>query len=87
MDHDVTRRDLSESENAVLHLVAARFGPHNTQEEVEIHGNDEAVIWAKDGAGATVMLVNLTTLAARLADETVSGEVEVLRDWLIVDVR
>ncbi len=83
----MTRRDLSQGENAVLNVVQAHFGPHNTREEVAVHGNDEAVIWAKDGTGSTIMMVNLTTLAAMLADGIISGEAELLRDWLIVHNR
>lgn len=78
------QRDLSEGENVVLNLVQTHFGPHNDQKEVAIHGNDEAVIWAKDGTGTTVMMVNLTTLAAMLADGTISCEADLLRDWLDV---
>ncbi len=81
------QRHLSEGENLVLNLVQTHFGPHNNQENVAIHGNDEAIIWAKDGAGTIVMMVNLTTLAAMRADGTISSEADLLRDWLDVSDR
>ena len=71
----------------VLNLVQTRFGPDNDKKEVAMHGNDEAVIWAKDGTGTTVMMVNLTTLTAMLAEGTIFREADLLRDWLDVGDR
>ena len=71
----------------VLNFVETRFGPHNDKKEVAMHGNDEAVIWAKDGTGTTVMMVNLTTLTAMLAEGAIFREADLLRDWLDVGDR
>ena len=81
----MTQRDLSEGENAILNLIQVHYGPLNTREEVAIYDRNEAVIWVKDAEGSTVLMVNLTSLAEWLADGTIAGEAELLREWLIVN--
>lgn len=78
----MTRRTLTDGELQVLALVQSKFGAGNTEAEVVIHGMNEAVIWAQDDSGSTVMMVNLTVLAGMQADGTISDEAELVRDWL-----
>ncbi len=83
----MTQRDLSEGESAILNLIQVHYGPLNTREEVAIYDSNEAVIWVKDAEGSAVLMVNLTSLSEWLADGTIAGEAELMRDWLNVDVR
>ncbi len=78
----MTQKELSDGERKILTLVQQHYGPLNTENDVAILGENEAVIWAKDAGGSAVMIVHLTNLAEWLADGTIADEAELLRDWL-----
>jgi hypothetical protein len=58
----------------VLHLIQEYYGPWNTSDNVFLSDQDEACIFVKDAAGDSVLLVNLTNLAAWYSDGSVSLE-------------
>ncbi len=81
----MSRRKLSERENAILELIQTHYGPQNTEDEIMFTDDSEAVIWIKDEAGSIPVMANLTNLAAWHADGTIPTEEELLRDWLRVE--
>jgi hypothetical protein len=74
-------RPLTDSETMMLHLLQELYGPWNTVENVFISDQDEAVIFVKDAAGVSGLIVNLTNCAAMYADGSVSLE-ELKSQWL-----
>ena len=81
----MSRRKLSERENAILELVQTHYGPQNSEDEIMFTDESEAVIWIKDEVGSIPVMANLTNLAAWRADGTIPTEEELLRDWLRVE--
>jgi hypothetical protein len=75
------RRSLSEGELKILRLIQKYYGALNTEDEV-IFADKDAVIWVKDKTGETILMVNLTNLAAWLNDGTIPSEDDLLSDWL-----
>lgn len=76
------RRKLSQQEAAILKLIQAHYGSHNTEDEIVFSDEGDAVIWVKDEDGSTPLMADLTNLATWLADGTIATEEELLRDWL-----
>ncbi len=76
------RRKLSQQEAAILKLIQAHYGSHNTEDEIVFSDEDDAVIWVKDEDGSMPLMADLTNLATWLADGTIATEEELLRDWL-----
>ena len=78
----MSRRKLSEQEAAILKLIQVHYGSHNTEDKIIFADDDDAVIWIKDEKGSMPLVANLTNLSNWLADGSISGEAELLRDWL-----
>ncbi len=80
----MSRRKLTEEETAILKLIQDYYGSHNTEEEVMITDEGEAVIFVKGQDRSMRLTANLTNLATWRADGTIATEEELLRDWLRV---
>ena len=80
-----TRRSLSKGEQFMLAQIQDIYGPQNGESEVFFSDQDEAAIFVKDRAGASVGLVVLTNLAQMYEDGTITSLDELRRDWLRVD--
>jgi hypothetical protein len=78
------RRSLSEGELKILRLIQKYYGALNTEDEIIFDDNDKAVIWIKDETGDTILMVNLTNLAAWRVDGVIPSEEDLLSDWLNV---
>jgi hypothetical protein len=78
------RRSLSEGELKILRLIQKYYGALNTEDEIIFDDKDEAVIWIKDETGDTILMVNLTNLAAWRDDGVIPSEEDLLSDWLNV---
>ena len=79
---DDTRRSLSQGEQFVLAQIQDIYGPQNEESEVFFSGQDEAVIFVKNGAGASIGVVVLTNVARMYEDGTITSLDELRRDWL-----
>lgn len=75
-------RDLTANEAAVLRIIQQGYGPQNNADEVFFTDADEAAISVKAPDGTSLMMANLTNLAAWRADGTISSDDELKRDWL-----
>jgi hypothetical protein len=78
------RRSLSEGELKILRLIQKYYGALNTEDEIIFDDKDKAVIWIKDETGDTILMVNLTNLAAWRDDGLIPSEEDLLSDWLNV---
>jgi len=76
------RRVLTEGETAVLTIIQEGYGPHHTVNRVFFSPADEAVIFVRLTNGMSVVMANLSHLAARRADGTISSEEELRVKWL-----
>jgi len=79
---DGTRRSLSQGEQFVLGQIQDIYGPQNQEGDVFFSDPDEAAIFVKDRAGASVGVVVLTNVARMYEDGTISSLDELRRDWL-----
>jgi hypothetical protein len=76
------RRILTEGEIAVLAIIAEGYGPQNCVERVYFSPVNEAVIFVKLSNGMNALLANLSNLAARRADGSISNDDELKTKWL-----
>ena len=78
------RRELTANEAAVLTIIQQGYGPQNSVDAVFFTDADEATIFVKAFDGTSVVMANLTNLAAWPADGTISTYEELKRDWLLL---
>lgn len=76
------RRDLTDGETAVLVLIQQGYGPQNGVDKVFFNPANEAVIFVRLSNGMSIVMANLSTLAARRADGTISSDDELRTKWL-----
>ena len=76
------RRQLTESETAILRIIQQGFGPQNTVDEVFFTDENEAAILVKASEGKSRVIANLTNLAAWRADGTIASDEELKKEWL-----
>ena len=72
----MNRRVLTEGEIAVLTIIQEGYGAHNTVDKVFFPPADEAVMFVRLLNGMSVVMANLSNLAARRADGTISSDNE-----------
>ena len=72
----MSRRVLTDGETAVLTIIQEGYGPHNTVDKVFFSPADEAVMFVRLLNGMSVVMANLSDLAARRADGTISSDDE-----------
>ena len=76
------KRALTDGENAVLLIIQAGYGPHNSIDRVHFSPADEAVMFCKLANGMNAAFVNLSNLAARRADGTIADDDELRTKYL-----
>jgi hypothetical protein len=76
------RRVLTEGETAVLTIIQQGYGQHNTIDRVYFSPADEAVIFVRLTNGMSIVMANLSNLAAWRADGTISSDDELRVKWL-----
>jgi hypothetical protein len=76
------RRVLTSEETAVLRMIQQGYGEHNAVDKVFFSPADEAVIFVRLANGMSCLLANLSHLAARRADGTISSDDELKTKWL-----
>lgn len=72
----MSRRVLTDGETAVLTIIQEGYGAHNTVDKVFFSPADEAVMFVRLLNGMSVVMANLSDLAARRADGTISSDDE-----------
>ena len=76
------RRSLTVEEMAVLTIIQQGYGAHNSADTVFFNPTDEAVIFVRLANGMSIVMANLSTLAARRGDGTISSDEELRTKWL-----
>lgn len=76
------RRALTEGEIAVLTIIQQGYGQHNSIDTVYFSPADEAVIFVRLTNGMSIVMANLSNLAAWRADGTISTDEELKTKWL-----
>jgi hypothetical protein len=76
------RRVLTDGETGVLTIIQQGYGPHNSIDKVFFSPADEAVIFVRLANGMCPLMANLSNLAARRADGTISCDEELRTKWL-----
>jgi hypothetical protein len=79
------RRVLTQGETAVLTLIQQGYGAHNSGEKVFFTPAGEAVIFVRLTNGMSIVMANLSNLAARRADGSISSDDELKSKWLRLD--
>jgi len=73
------RRVLTQGEIAILSVIQEGYGPHNSLNKVYFTPANEAVIFVRLANGMTIVMANLSHLAACCADGTIAGDEELKR--------
>jgi hypothetical protein len=76
------KRVLTEGEIAVLTVIQQGYGAHHSVNRVYFSPADEAVIFVRGTNGMSILLANLSNLAARCADGTISSDDELRTKYL-----
>jgi hypothetical protein len=76
------KRVLTEGETAILTIIQQGYGVHNSVHSVYFSPADEAVIFVRLANGMSILLANLSNLAARCADGTITCDEELRTKWL-----
>ncbi len=79
------RRELTEGETAILILIQQGYGAHNSVDKVFFSPANEAVIFVRLLNGMSIVMANLSNLAAWRADGTISNDEELKMKWLRLD--
>jgi hypothetical protein len=79
------RRVLSDGETAVLTLIQQGYGPQNSIDKVFFNPTNEAIMFVRLLNGMSMVMANLTNLAARRADGSISSDDELKKKWLRLD--
>ena len=72
----MNRRVLTIGETAVLTIIQEGYGSHNAVEKVFFSPTDEAVIFVRLTNGNSIVMANLSNLAAGRADGSISSDEE-----------
>lgn len=78
----MTRRELTEGETAVLVLIQQGYGAHNSVDKVFFSPANEAVMFVRLLNGMSIVMANLSSLAAWRADGTIASDEELKIKWL-----
>lgn len=76
------KRPLTEGENAVLLIIQAGYGAHNTIDRVYFSPANEAVMFCKLANGMNAAFVNLSNLAAGRLNGTIASDDELRTKYL-----
>jgi hypothetical protein len=76
------KRVLTDGETVVLTIIQQGYGAHNSIDKVFFSPADEAVIFVRLANGMSTLMANLSNLAARRADGTISCDEELRTKWL-----
>ena len=76
------RRVLTEGETAVLTIIQQGYGPHNSIDRGFFSPADEAVMFVRLSNGNSIVMANLSNLAAWRADGTIASDDELRTRWL-----
>lgn len=76
------KRILTDGETSVLTIIQQGYGPHNTIDKVFFSPADEAVMFVKLSNGNSIVMANLSNLAAWRADGTIASDDELRTKWL-----
>jgi hypothetical protein len=76
------KRVLTDGETVVLTIIQQGYGQHNSVDKVFFSPADEAVIFVRLANGMSALMANLSNLAARRADGTISCDEELKTKWL-----
>jgi len=79
------RRVLTHGETAILAVIQQGYGEHNSIDKVFFTPTNEAVIFVRLSNGMSIVMANLSTLAARRAEGTISSDEELRTKWLRLD--
>ncbi len=79
------RRVLTHGETAVLKLIQQGYGAHHDVDKVFFNPTGEAVIFVRLANGMSIVMANLSSLAARRADGSISSDEELKTKWLRLD--
>lgn len=79
------RRPLTEGEIAVLTIIQEGYGAHNAMDKVYFSPADEAVMFVRLANGMSIVMANLSNLAAGRADGTIASDEELRKKWLRLD--
>jgi hypothetical protein len=85
IDKLMPRRELTEGETAILILIQQGYGAHNSVDKVFFSPANEAVIFVRLLNGMSIVMANLSNLAAWRADGTISNDEELKMKWLRLD--
>jgi hypothetical protein len=77
------RRELTAGETEILAVIQRVHGAQNTVDEVFFTGGNEAVVFVKAASGESILMANLSNLAAWRADGSMATEEALEKDWLI----
>lgn len=72
----MNRRVLTDGETAVLTIIQEGYGAHNGADKVFFSPADEAVIFVRLLNGMSVVMANLSNLAAQCADGRIANDDE-----------
>ena len=86
MPRMMNHRALTDGEVAVLTIIQEGYGPHNTIDKVFFSPTSEAVIFVRLENGMSVIMANLSNLAAWRADGTIPSDEELKTKWLRLKV-
>lgn len=78
----MAKRILTIEETAVLTIIQEGYGAHNHAGKVFFSPANEAVLFVKLSNGMSALMANLSNLAARRADGTISNDEELRTKWL-----
>jgi hypothetical protein len=76
------KRVLTDGETVVLTIIQQGYGSHNSVDKVFFSPADEAVIFVRLANGMSALMANLSNLAARRADGTISCDEDLRTKWL-----
>jgi ABC-type branched-subunit amino acid transport system ATPase component len=76
------KRVLTEGEIAVLTVIQQGYGEHHTLDRVYFSPADDAIIFVRGTNGMSILLANLSNLAARRADGTIASDDELRKKHL-----
>lgn len=76
------RRALTEGETAILTVIQQGYGDHNSADKVFFSPAGEAVLFVRLLNGHSIVMANLSVLAAGRADGSIATEEELRTKWL-----
>jgi hypothetical protein len=78
----MARRALTQAESAILTIIQQGYGEQNGPDRVYFSPSDEAVIFVKLANGMSIVMANLSNLAALRAEGIISSDEELRVKWL-----